>query len=160
MNFPLSFLFPASALLPLITYSAQVRVLIWDEQQPAQKQAYTNFLGNEIASYLRQQSGLSVKTARLEDAEQGLGKRALDDCDVLVWWGHVRNAEVSFQTGRQIVERIIAGRLSLLALHSTHWSAPFVEAMRERAREDALRRLPLEEQTGATFVETNLFEAF
>lgn len=26
-----------------------VRVLVWDERQPAQKQAYSNFLGNEIA---------------------------------------------------------------------------------------------------------------
>jgi trehalose utilization protein len=140
--------------------SAPIRVLVWDEQQPAQKEAYTNFLGNEIAKYLRPQSGLVVKTACLDDPEQGLGKAALDDCDVLVWWGHVRNGDVSFQKGREIVERILAGRLSLLALHSAHWSAPFVEAMRERAREDALRRLPREERTDASFIETNLFGSF
>ena len=155
-----SFVLLASALCPLITRSAPIRVLVWDEQQPAQKQAYTNFLGNEIASYLRLQPELSVKTGQLDDSEQGLSKGALDDCDVLVWWGHVRNGEVSFQTGRQIVERIVEGRLSLLALHSAHWSAPFVEAMRERARQDALQRLPAEEQVGATFIETNLFEPF
>jgi trehalose utilization protein len=150
-----------TAFLPAITNaSSPIRVLVWDEQQPAQKQAYTNFLGNEIANYLRQQPGLSVKTARLDDPEQGVSKAALNDCDVLIWWGHIRNGDVSFETGRAIVELIVAGRLSLITLHSAHWSAPFVEAMRERAREDALRRLTPDEQAGATFVETNLFAPF
>jgi len=144
----------------LCAFSAPIRVLVWDEQQPAQKQAYTNFLGNEIASYLRQQPGLAVQTAQLDDPEQGLGKAALDNCDVLVWWGHIRNGEVSFQTGVDIVQRVEAGSLSLLTLHSAHWSAPFVEAMRERAREDALHQLPPDERLGAAFTETNLYAAF
>ena len=71
---------------PLARAAGPVRVLVWDEQQPAQKQAYSNFLGNEIASYLRQQPDLLVKTARLDDPEQGLAKAALDDCDVLVMY--------------------------------------------------------------------------
>src|SRR5436189_118113 len=44
--------------------------------------------------------------------------------------------------GRRVVERIVAGRLSLVALHSARWSAPFVEAMNERTRRDAERRYP------------------
>jgi len=152
---------PLMAVLPMVAaVAAPVRVLVWDEQQPAQKQAYTNYLGNEIADYLRRQPGLRVKTARLDDPEQGLAPSALDDCDVLVWWGHLRNGEVSFQTGRAIVERILAGRLPLVALHSAHWSAPFVEAMRERARQDVLGTLLPDERGSARFVETNLFAAF
>jgi trehalose utilization protein len=140
--------------------AAPIRVLVWDERQPAQKEAYTNFLGNEIAAYLRRQPGLVVTTSCLDDPEQGIGKAMLDDCDVLVWWGHLRNGDVSSQTGREIVERIMTGKLSLIVLHSAHWSAPFVEAMRERAREDALRRLPPFERTGAIFVESNLYSNF
>ena len=30
-----------------------LRVLIWDERQPRQSEAYENFLGNEIAAQLR-----------------------------------------------------------------------------------------------------------
>ncbi|MBI3861660.1 MAG: hypothetical protein HY290_07170, partial [Planctomycetia bacterium] len=41
-----------------------VRVLVWDEQQPAQKQVYENFLGNQIAGYLAKQPGLTVKSNR------------------------------------------------------------------------------------------------
>jgi len=35
-----------------------IRVVVWDEQQPAQKQAYENFLGNAIADHLGKQPGL------------------------------------------------------------------------------------------------------
>jgi hypothetical protein len=34
------------------------------------------------------------------------------------------------------VERVKAGRLTLVALHSAHWATPFIEAMNERARLD------------------------
>jgi trehalose utilization protein len=118
-----------------------VRVVVWDEQQPQQKQAYDNFLGNAIADHLKTRPGLTVKSVRLADEQQGLSDEVLDHCDVLVWWGHVRNAEVTPETGKKIAERIKAGKLSLIALHSAHWSAPFVEAMHERTTQDALKAL-------------------
>lgn len=119
-----------------------VRVVVWDEQQPAQKQAYDKFLGNAIAGYLGKQPEIGVKSVRLDDPDQGLSAETLDSAQVLVWWGHVRNREVSAEKGREIVERIKAGKLSLIALHSAHWSTPFVEAMHERTRQDAARKFP------------------
>ena len=119
-----------------------VRAVVWDEQQPAQKQAYDNFLGNAIADYLKGRPGLTVKSVRLDDPEQGLSDATLDECDVLVWWGHVRHREVAPATGRRIVERIKAGRLSLIALHSAHWAQPFVQAMYERTTHDVLKTMP------------------
>ena len=119
-----------------------IRVVVWDEQQPAQKEAYENFLGNAIADHLGKQPGITVKSVKLDDPEQGLSDATLDNCDVLIWWGHVRHAEVKPEKARKIVELIKAGKLSLIALHSAHWSAPFVEAMNERARFDALQAVP------------------
>jgi trehalose utilization protein len=118
----------------------RIKVVVWDEQQPAQKRAYKNFLGNQIASYLEAQREFSIQSVKLDDPDQGLPSSVLDDCRVLIWWGHVRHAEVTPETGRKIVRRIKAGALSLIALHSAHWSTPFVEAMNERARMDAGRR--------------------
>ena len=46
------FLIPAT-----ILGQPAVRVVIWDKQQPAQKQAYDNFLGNEIAAFLKDRPG-------------------------------------------------------------------------------------------------------
>jgi trehalose utilization protein len=116
-----------------------VRVVVWDEQQPAQKQAYANFLGNQIAEHLGAQSGISVRSVGINDPGQGLAGGVLDDCQVLIWWGHVRNGEIAPKVGQSIVEKIKAGRLSLIALHSAHWSTPFVEAMYERTRIDAAK---------------------
>ncbi len=130
----------AESTQPVPAGTAQIKVVVWDEQQPAQKQAYKNFLGNQIATYLGNQPELSVQSVKLEDPEQGLPASVLDNCRVLIWWGHVRQAEVTPETGRKIVRRIKAGALSLIALHSAHWSTPFVEAMNERARMDATRR--------------------
>jgi trehalose utilization protein len=44
------------------------------------------------------------------------------------------------EVGKAIVERIKSGKLSLIALHSAHWSTPFMEAMNERSRIDAVRK--------------------
>ena len=134
-----------------------IRVVVWDEQQPQQQSVYPHFLGDEIASHLRTNADFTVITHRLADPEQGLDMSTLDQCDVLVWWGHVRNGEISPETGRSIARRIASGKLSLIALHSAHWSAPFMEAMNIRAREDALRSLPPDERGRVVFIETNAF---
>ena len=114
-----------------------IRVLVWDERQPAQKQAYDNFLGNAIADYLKKQPGLEVTSVCLDDPEQGLSAKTLDNTDVIIWWGHVRHGEIKPEKAKEIVARIKDGKLSLIALHSAHYAIPFKEAMNERARDDA-----------------------
>lgn len=118
----------------------EIQVVVWDERQPAQKQAYENFLGNQIAAHLKTQPGLSVQSVGIDDPEQGLSEDVLGKCDVLIWWGHVRHAEITPKTGQKIVERIKSGATSLISLHSAHWSTPFVEAMFERTRQDVQRK--------------------
>jgi trehalose utilization protein len=118
-----------------------VRVVIWDEQQPVQKEAYENFPGNAIAAHLGRSKDFEVTSVRLDDPEQGLSSEVLDNCDVLIWWGHVRHGEIKPETAKALVRRIKSGQLSLIALHSAHWSVPFIEAMNERATDDALKTL-------------------
>src|SRR3954470_1641716 len=91
-----------------------VKVVVWDERQPSQKEAYDNFLGNAIADHLRSQPGFSVQSVGIDDPEHGLADQVLGACDVLIWWGHVRQAEVPVAAGRAIVERIKAGTLGLV----------------------------------------------
>lgn len=121
-----------------------IRVVVWDEQQPAQKQAYENFLGQAIADHLNKQPQIVARSMKLDDAEQGLSAETLDFAQVLIWWGHVRQREIKPEKGREIVERIKSGQLSLIALHSAHWSTPFVEAMYERTRIDAAKQFQVE----------------
>src|SRR4051812_20924068 len=118
-----------------------IRVTVWDEQQPQQKPAYDNFLGNAIADYLSQQNGFKVTSVKMDSKEQGLPDELLNDTDVLIWWGHVRNKDVKDELAKRILERIKSGRLSLISLHSAHWSKPFMFAMNERATQDALSEI-------------------
>ena len=114
-----------------------VRVLVWDERQAEQKQAYgERFLGQTIADALEKQ-GFLVRSTGLDEAAQGLDPALLDWAEVLIWWGHVRHSKITPETGKKIVERIKQGRLSLIALHSAHWATPFVEAMNAKSRQEA-----------------------
>jgi len=123
-----------------------MRIVVWDERQPKQQSMYENFLGNHIAAYLGKQKGFSVRSVGLDDPQQGLLDTLLDDCDVLIWWGHVRQDEISIRTARRIVRRIKAGKLNFIVLHSAHWSTPFMVAMEERAKQDALAKLSRRER--------------
>ena len=122
------------------TAAAPVKVLVWDERQPRQSEAYDNFLGNEIAKRLGGAEGIDVVSVGQDDPDLGLG--TLDEQEVLLWWGHVRQHEVPDEVGKRIVERVRTGKLALIALHSAHWSVPFMEAMFARTRSDARRRFP------------------
>lgn len=114
-----------------------IHVLVWDERQPRQSQAYENFLGNEIVSQLKNVEDLAFRSVALDDAEQGLSAGNLEWADVIIWWGHVRQNQVKAETAKRIVDYVRQGELDLVALHSAHWARPFVEAMNWRSVENA-----------------------
>lgn len=124
--------------------AAPVRVLIWDERQERQAEAYDNFLGNEIAVRLGAATDdLEIRSVSQNDPEQGLSNANLDWANVVIWWGHIRQWEISAETvQRKILKRLRTGTLNFIALHSAHWSTPFMEAMNERTRMDARKKYP------------------
>ncbi len=135
--------------------AAPIRVLVWDEQQPAQQQVYTNFLGNHIAAHLRQNSNLEVRSSNLNQPNAGITERMLDETDVLIWWSHIRPDDVPDAMAESIVQRVKAGRLALVALHSAHWSAPFRTAMEARLVQETVKTLPVQDRTN---VETEFIQ--
>lgn len=133
-----------------------IRVLVWDEQQPAQKQAYGDkFLGETIAAHLAGLPGLVVRTAKLDSPEQGLDAASLEATDVLIWWGHVRHVDVTDAHAEAVVSRVLAGKLAFVPLHSAHWCKPFVRLMQERAKADALAQVPAGERATAQWIYRN-----
>lgn len=122
--------------------AAPIRVVVWDEQSPAAKKAYTNSIGDHIADYLRTFPDFSVKSVSLADPDQGLTDDTINNCDVLIWWSHTKNKLVPDAKVKQIVARINDGSLSLIALHSALTSKVFIESMNERTREDATKVIP------------------
>lgn len=136
-----------------------VHILVWDERQPAQKAVYPDFLGNQIAAHLKTQPGFVVNSVCLGDPEQGLSEKNLDGADVLIWWSHMRQREVTDAHAQAVLERLKAGKLNLIVLHSAHFSKPFMAAMQERAIADALATLtPAQRQVAV--VTCHPFKAF
>lgn len=115
-----------------------VRVLIWDERQPAQKPTYDKWLGEIIGDHLDLR--FHITHTSLDSPHKGLAPDLLDATDVLIWWGHVRHGEISPQEAQPIIQRIREGKLALIALHSAHWATPFMEAMNEKTREIARQK--------------------
>ena len=127
-----------------------VRVLVWDEQQLEQKQAYGGrFLGDTIAAHLGKQSGITVKSVNLDSPEQGLDAATLEATDVIIWWGHKQHDRISTAHADAVVQRVMAGKLALVALHSAHFAQPFMRLMHERAKADAPGLIPSAERATA-----------
>ncbi len=141
MRTPL-FLFVCSIATAATLRAEPIHVLVWDERQPRQAEAYDNFLGNEIAVRLKASAkDFELRSVALDDPQQGLSAGNIEWADVIVWWGHVRQNQVKAANAKRVVEYIRRGDLDLIALHSAHWARPFVEAMNWRSIEDGRKTL-------------------
>lgn len=124
-----------------------IRVVVWDERQPEQKEAYDGgFLGDHIARELAKRPGIEVESVGLDDPEQGLTDERIDGVDVLIWWSHVRDGEFDVEKARRIAGRVEAGKLSLVVLHSGFAGAPFRESVntvvQKRADQALINSIP------------------
>lgn len=99
-----------------------VRVLVWDEQQPEQAEAYPTFLRNAIADNLNSCQNIRAIPVHLDMPGQGLDPATLDATDVIVWWSHRRHGDVKGDRVDDVVRRVLDGRLGLIALHSSHFA--------------------------------------
>lgn len=106
-----------------------INVLIWNEFrhekcQPEVAALYPQGIHAAIGGYLMQDEELIVRLAGLDDPEQGLSEEALENTDVLIWWGHMAHGEVTDETTSRVCRRINAG-MGFIGLHSAHHSKVF-----------------------------------
>ncbi len=111
----------------------EIRVTVWNEfvhekTKEAVKAVYPEGIHQAIAAYLSQQAGLLVRTATLDEPEQGLGEEVLANTDVLIWWGHAAHNEVRDEIVDRVQARILEG-MGLIVLHSAHHSKIFKRMM-------------------------------
>jgi len=107
-----------------------INVVIWNEfrhekTKPEVAKIYPNGLHATIKEYLDTDEELNVTLAALDDPDQGLPPEVLDNTDVLLWWGHMFHGEVSDELTERIRQRVYAGKMGFIALHSGHHSKPF-----------------------------------
>lgn len=110
-----------------------IRVTIWNEgrherEQDNVRSLYPEGMHGAIATYLAGRPGLEVRTATLDDAEQGLQASVLDQTDVLTWWGHRSHGDVDDALVDRIQQRVLDG-MGLIVLHSGHHAKIFRRLM-------------------------------
>ena len=113
--------------------STPARVLVWGEfrhekKNPKVAALYPDGMHETIATFLRKDAGLTVKTAFLDQPEHGLTVEALDETDVLIWWGHMAHADVADETVKRVKTRVLEG-MGLIVLHSGHYAKIFKALM-------------------------------
>jgi len=110
------------------------KVTVWNEFRHEKiheevKKVYPEGIHNAIASFLKQQPGLEVRTATLDEPEHGLPKEVLNNTDVLIWWGHMAHHEVEDEIVDRVQERVVKDGMGLVVLHSAHISKIFTKLM-------------------------------
>jgi trehalose utilization protein len=108
------------------------RVTVWNEFRQERnddevRAVYPDGIHEVIASGLRE-AGFEVRTATLDEPEQGLPPSILDATDVLTWWGHEAHDEVDDATVDRVQQRVLEG-MGLIVLHSGHASRIFRRLM-------------------------------
>ena len=108
--------------------ASKIRVLVWDENPShAPKEIYPENIRGAVAEGLRALGGdeIDVKTANLDDPNQGITAEALAETDVLLWWAHVRHAQVTDETVAIVKKAVREAGMGFIALHSAHYSKTF-----------------------------------
>jgi trehalose utilization protein len=110
-----------------------IRVTVWNEARQdrsddAVRAVYPDGINAAIAAGLREEDALLVRTATLDEPDQGLSAAVLAETDVLVWWGHVAHNEVTDEVVDRVHARVLDG-MGLVVLHSAHFSRIFRRLM-------------------------------
>jgi trehalose utilization protein len=113
--------------------TAPIRVTVWNEyvherQNAAVAGVYPRGIHGALQEALSVHPDMQVRTATLDEPEQGLPDSVLDNTDVLLWWGHAAHDAVSDELVSRVQQRVIAG-MGLIVLHSGHWSKVFKRLM-------------------------------
>ena len=108
------------------------QVTIWNEfrherTDPRVAALYPHGMHTTLAEGLTR-TGLAIRTATLDEAEQGLPETVLTTTDVLIWWGHLAHGEVSDALVERVHQRVLDG-MGLIVLHSGHYSKIFRRLM-------------------------------
>lgn len=110
-----------------------LRVTVWNEyvherQHAAVAAIYPDGIHGALATALRRREGFAVRTATLDEPDQGLPPSVLESTDVLLWWGHAAHDRVSDELVNRIQQRVLSG-MGLIVLHSGHYSKVFKRLM-------------------------------
>lgn len=106
----------------------KIKVTIWNEFRHEKtneivKELYPEGMHKAIADGIAADD-LEIRLAALDEPEHGLPQEAVDNTDVMLWWGHRAHAEVDDEIVKRVHKRVLEG-MGLIVLHSGHFSKIF-----------------------------------
>ena len=106
-----------------------INVTVWNEgrHEKLSKEiaaVYPEGIHGAIGGALAKDGGFNVRTATLDDPDQGLPDDVLNNTDVLIWWGHMAHGDVDDVLVEKIADRVRGG-MGIIVLHSGHYSKIF-----------------------------------
>ncbi|MGY4762209.1 ThuA domain-containing protein [Paenibacillus caseinilyticus] len=108
------------------------RVTVWNEYihertNPQVAAVYPQGIHSALVQGL-EPYGFLMRTAVLDQPEQGLSQEVLEETDVLIWWGHLAHDRITDEAVDRIQARVLQG-MGLIVLHSGHRSRIFRRLM-------------------------------
>ncbi len=106
-----------------------MRITVWNEfvherESEEVRAIYPDGIHGHLAAELTRDTNWQVRTATLDQPENGLPQSIIDDTDVLIWWGHRAHDDVADETTERVRSAVFGG-MGFIALHSAHHSKPF-----------------------------------
>ena len=83
---------------------------------------YPNGIHNALADFLRADD-VTITCYTLDNVEE-ITEEALDNTDVMLWWGHMGHAKVPDEVAIRVRDAVLKG-MGMVFLHSAHHSKPF-----------------------------------
>ncbi len=117
-----------TATTALAQKSNKLRVLCWSEQTEP-REIYPTGISGALANHLNKQKNIEAKLAQISDPGLGLTEEALNNTDVLIWFGHKRHNDVPDEVVNRVVKHIRERGMGFIALHSAHFSKPLKAAL-------------------------------
>ncbi len=110
-----------------------IKVTVWNEFRHEKENevvagVYPNGIHGAIKAGIAGNDGFEIRTATLDEPENGLPDAILDDTDVLIWWGHKAHGAVADEVVERVHKRVLGG-MGLVVLHSGHHSKIFKKLM-------------------------------
>lgn len=106
-----------------------IRVTVWNENLCESKYEdvaalFPKGIHGYLAVLFGKETDIEVRTATMDQPENGLPDEVLENTDVLVWWAHIGHHLVSDGVAWKVQQRVLRG-MGLIVLHSAHLSKPF-----------------------------------
>jgi trehalose utilization protein len=105
-----------------------IRVLAWSERsEPAE--IYPNGINGALVEMLKGEKNIQARAANLSDPDQGVSEEALQNTDVLIWFGHRHHKVLTDDAVARILRHIEERGMGYLPIHSSHYAVPFQRIM-------------------------------